>query len=150
MIRYPMANIDYSKYARMSDLERDIPEKEYLFEGEYLETQDHLYLHLNTNNYKVKELVYNKKTAKSYCLVLKQQSLTSFVQIETASCYTRSNWLVGIIRPENFVSEDISQQYRWDGSNPNNLISDEDMSKLKAVKPDDNPIIVLFKLKDDI
>lgn len=59
-----------------------------------------------------------------------------------------SNCLNGVIMPEEFLYD--KSEDAWDGSNPNNLISDEDMAKLKAVKPDDNPIIVLFKLKDDI
>lgn len=48
------------------------------------------------------------------------------------------------------LNEDIKPDFRWDGSNPNNLISPEDMEKLRNVTPDDNPIIVLFKLKDEI
>ena len=76
-------------------------------------------------------------------------SITSFITIET-TLSTGKNWFVGLITPEYFISKDIPEEYRWDGSNPNNLISDEDMARLKAVKPDDNPIIVLFKLKDNI
>ena len=60
------------------------------------------------------------------------------------------NWFVGIIRPEKLASTDIPEEYRWNRSNLNNKISDEDMKKLCAVKPDDNPVIILYKIKDEI
>ncbi len=60
------------------------------------------------------------------------------------------NWFVGIIRPDKFASNKIPEEYRWDGSNFSNKISDEDMKKLCAVKPDDKLVIILYKLKDEI
>ena len=95
------------------------------------------------------DLFTNKKTGKSVCRKDKPHSVVGYFDIETVLT-NGNNWFVGIIRPENLTSDAVLEEYRWDGSNPNNLISDEDMAKLKAVKPDDNPIIVLFKLKDDI
>jgi len=52
---------------------------------------------------------------------------------------------------ENVFASRIPADYALEIANSlNNLISPEDMEKLKSVKEDDNPIIVLFKLKDDI
>lgn len=58
--------------------------------------------------------------------------------------------IVAVIDPEYMISGSSNPDFCWDGSNPNNLISPDDMAKLKSVKEDDNPIIVLFKLKDEI
>ena len=53
----------------------------------------------------------------------------------------------GCISPER-ISE--KSEWNWNGINPNNLLSDEDMVTLKNAKEDDNPIIVIYKLKTDI
>ena len=145
-LKYPMAILDYSKYERMRDMEQDIPSDKYIFEGEYLESKDYLYTHLVEGHNKGKLLFTNKKTGKSVCITAKQRSLTMYMSIENV-CTNSDNWFVGLIRPDKFASNKISEEYRWDGSNLNNKISDEDMEKLKAIKPDDNPVIVIYKLK---
>lgn len=146
---YPKANIDYSRFTRKSEMELAIKEGEYLFSGEYQETHDYLFTIFNAKNYKIKTVFTNKKTGESVCTAQKSKSITNTMAIE--STYSNGkNWFVGIIQPEYLTSADIPEEYRWDGSNPNNLIPDEDMTKLHAVKPNDNPIIVLFKLKSDL
>ena len=54
----------------------------------------------------------------------------------------QKNTLCGIILPEDI--EDC-----WT-NNPNNLLSAKDIEILKNAKPDDNPIIVIYKLKDNL
>ena len=147
-LKYPMANIDYAKYERMLNMEQDIPNGKYIFEGEYLESKDYLYTCLVSNN-KGKLLFTHKTTGKSVCFTAKQCSLTMFMSIEDVYL-DNDNWFVGIILPEKIVSYDIPKDYRWDGSNLNDKISDKDMEKLRAIKSDDNPMIVLYKLKSKI
>ena len=148
-LKYPMANLDYSKYERMRDMEQDIPSDKYIFEGEYLESKDYLYTHIIGGRNKGKLLFTNKKTGKSVCITAKQCSVTMFMSIEDV-LRDSDNWFVGIIRPEKLASTDIPEEYRWNRSTLNNKISDDDMKKLCAVKTDDNPVIILYKLKDEI
>ncbi len=148
-LKYPALNVDYSHYKKLSELESILQEGEYLYTGQFLETQDYLFTIFRTKGFRTMDLFTNKKTGKSVCRALKHHSVTSLIRIQPTLVYD-NNWFVGTITPESLTTKDILEEFIWDGSNPNNLISDEDMAKLKAVKPDDNPIIVLFKLKDNI
>lgn len=150
-LKYPVPNIDFSQYRKLSELESTLQKGEFLFTGNFIETNDYLFTIFRTNGFRTKELFTNKKTGRSICRLFNPHSLISCIHLDIDHILiSNDNWFLGIIRPEIFTSDAVLEEYRWDGSNPNNLISDEDMAKLKAVKPDDNPIIVLFKLKDDI
>ena len=150
-LKYPVPNIDFSQYRKISELESSLQKGEFLFTGDFIETNDYLFTIFRTNGFRTKELITNKKTGRSICRSYKPHSLINRIYLNIDHVLTsNSNWFLGIIKPETFTSDAVREEFRWDGSNPNNLISEGDMAKLKAVKPDDNPIIVLFKLKDDI
>lgn len=63
---------------------------------------------------------------------------------------TEENNFIGVIDPAYMTSLTPDSDFCWDGSNPNNLLSSEDIDKLKSIQPDDNPVIVTFKLKSDL
>ena len=149
ILKYPMVDIDYSLYSKMSEMEDALPDGKYIFTGDYLETHDYLFTIFRSGGIYIKTLFTNKTSGNSVCFEGKPHSVINFVSIES-TLTNGNNWFVGVIYPEHFASKDISEKYRWDGSNPNYLISDKDMEKLRAIDPDDNPIIVLFKLKDNI
>lgn len=93
-------------------------------------------------------LFRNQNSGQLLLLKHSPNSLCNMIRIMTTQDAKEQN-IVGMISPEHLVNSSDNPDLTWDGSNPNNLISPDDMEKLKNVKPDDNPIIVLFKLKDE-
>ena len=139
---------DYSKYDRFDMSNYDLSSSKFYYVNRFIETR----------NYQL-TFVMHRLGVPIFAVRQKKNGNVWFENLNNRFFYTLtsrfygvhnygSNCLNGVILPEKYLSN-ISEG-AWDGSNPNNLISDEDMAKLKAVKPDDNPIIVLFKLKDDI
>ena len=151
LLKYPMMNVQYSQYNSINELDSDIPADEFLFSGDYLESKDYLFTIFKTNGFdsgfSFKTLLTHKATGKSVCFEGKPHSLISFISIESIVC-GNNNWFVGIIYPESFAATKIDNEYYWDGSNPCNLLSEDEMRKLRAVDEEDNPIVVLFKLKE--
>jgi len=113
------------------------------------ETNDHLWFFLNSGTMGW-NIFFNKKTGIYWNVYSEpKKDLFAWISIEGVTGIN-NDLFVGLLEPSFLFNESIPEESRWDGSNPNNLLSPEDMEKLKNVKPDDNPIIVLFKLKDDI
>lgn len=142
------STFDYSKYDKFDIKNYDLSSDNFYYTNGFTETKDY---QLMPVMHKLGEPVFavrQKKNGNAWFENKKNRLFYAFA----SECYGvhdyENNYLSGIILPEEYLS--IISKREWDGFNPNNLISDEDMAKLKAVKPDDNPIIVLFKLKDDI
>ncbi len=143
------AEFDYSKYDSYEIENYDLSSGNFYYTKGFTETKD----------YQLTPILH-RLGAPIFAVRRKHNGFVWFENVYNSFFYTltpmidfgvhdyNSNCLNGVIMPEEFLYD--KSEDAWDGSNPNNLISDEDMAKLKAVKPDDNPIIVLFKLKDDI
>jgi hypothetical protein len=96
-----------------------------------------------------RSMLYNIKTGNKWFAEPFPHSFYNLIDLYGVQDSEEQN-ILGVVDPEYMINGSRNSDFGWDGSNMNGLISDEDMAKLKAVKPDDNPIIVLFKLKDDI
>lgn len=153
-IKYKVVNkskIDMSAFEKEWDMLKSIEDDDYVYCGDCIESANYQYL-----KYVTKEpigavsayMIRNKNTKAITPRIDRGNSIIDLIKIYGFQ-KEHKDVFVGVIE-SSVLREHPNPQYRWDGSNPNNLISDEDMAKLKAVKPDDNPIIVLFKLKDDI
>ena len=146
IIEYNIPKIDPLLYDRdIRAMSGDIPDNSYLYLGRNYELKDYLIVEMCMKGGVSKRIFYNKNNKQSWIRKVKYQSLFNYIIIDYFY-KSDGNWLMGIIDTEFFTRQD----YRWDGSNIGGLISDADMEKLRNVKPDDNPIIVLFKLKDEI
>lgn len=138
-------NIEYSKYKNFEDMKNSESENNAYFKGTNLETEDYLYLKFCSKNEPRIELIWNKKNQSSSIFNRIERSLLWYVNIGSVHC-DNPNYLVGIIKPSSLISS-FNPEYRWDGGNPNSLLSESEMDLLKTVKEDDNPIVVLLKLK---
>jgi len=149
-IKYGNTTIDYSKYERIRDIIDLYPNDYFQIEGTF-ETKDWLRIRLYSQNKICKSIFVNKTNFKSWSQDIRRlpDYFTSWMEIIDVAD-AENNVFVGLVDPTELTNSSPHLTYGWDGSNPNNLISPEDMEKLKSVKEDDNPIIVLFKLKDDI
>ncbi|MBO7461834.1 MAG: 6-bladed beta-propeller [Bacteroidales bacterium] len=144
-------HIPYEKYKgiRGDDLsfEQDIDEGKYFFSGSISECEDYLSMWFRTKGIHAKNVFYNKKTGKTSLLKYHDRS-------EISPLYsTSSDNKVCMSGQKNTFSSVISPAYMepncWE-NNPNNLFSPKDIETLKNVKADDNPIILIYKLKDDL
>ncbi|MCQ2974407.1 MAG: 6-bladed beta-propeller [Bacteroidales bacterium] len=120
---------------------------EYIFEGNYLETNTLQYFMFLTKDTKSKEIYRNKKTGEIW----------SFKPVENSFCNqikwffvadADKDYFVSYIMPENIDKENSVSEEKWDRTNLNGKISDSDMAKLENTQIDDNPLIILYKLKD--
>ena len=153
-VKYKIQNkskVDLDAYEKEWDMLPAIGNDEYVYAGNCMESSNYLYLKYITMESigPVSAYIFrNKKTKRMTPRIYKDNSIVDLITVHgfQRGC---SDVFVGVIE-SSILHNHPKPQYRWDGSNPNNLISDEDMAKLRAIKPDDNPIIVLFKLKDDI
>lgn len=101
----------------------------------------------NTNGAHERFIVRNKKTNSIWCNKFVPNSVFNGIDPMGFRIYDYyDNKIFSVIYPG--YSSIGNSDYHWDGSNPNNLISEADMEKLKAIKSDDNPVIVLLKLKN--
>ena len=87
---------------------------------------------------------YDKSNGKVWSYKTKSHSFANKLMPRGVYDYN-TNVFFSILRPEFFCKTDTD--YSWDGTNMDGKISDEDMEKLRSIKPDDNPVIVLYKLK---
>ncbi len=146
-----MPQIDLSEYTRDNDIVEAFPESYFLWSG-VKESDDYLWMEFYSRERMLRSIFYNKKAGKFFSKDVRSlpDRFTSWMStIVGVSGGDNDTW-VGLVTPELLLNATSFMDYGWDGSNPNGLISDADMEKLRNVKPDDNPIIVLFKLKDDI
>lgn len=145
--RYLLAlpqNGSYGQFDDFSKLRAVMTDQDCFFEGRNYETSNYLLI-----TYMQKKaagvIAFNKKTDASYRLSVGDPNFV-LARMQIKNVVSAGNdRLVGVVDIGMFG---MSKFPVW--SNPNNLISPSDMEKLRNVKPDDNPIIVLFKLKSDI
>lgn len=94
-------------------------------------------------------MLLNTKTGEKWFAEPLPHSLFNLITIYGVED-TEENNFIGVIDPAYMTSLTPDSDFCWDGSNPNNLLSSEDIDKLKSIQPDDNPVIVTFKLKSDL
>lgn len=133
---------DFAKHYTM--LMRNIESGKYIFHNAFFcESEDYLSFSI-WSSHNFTNICYNK-TTKEIAKMTKEIG-TLFYVISDNKPLT-GNTFYGRISPER-ISE--KSEWNWNGINPNNLLSDKDMATLKNAKPDDNPIIVIYKLKSVI
>ena len=92
-------------------------------------------------------VVYNKNTGKTWKKINCKDDSPSIFGILGES--SNQNQVIG--QKNSFYGtidiEDIEDCWQ---NNPNNLLSPKDIEILKNAKEDDNPIIVIYKLKDNL
>ena len=112
------------------------------FSGHNYETDDYIVSQAYSKGVIEVFFFYNKNSDRAVRWTRKNgKTLMNFVQIEGRHCLG-GNYLVGTLDPSHFNN--------WDGVNHNNLISAEDMEKLKSLNDEDNPLVVIFKLKSGL
>ncbi len=109
------------------------------------ESEDYISFRIWTSGSNI-NIFYNKKNGQ---LLKESKVMGSLFDIVSSNYRTlgKSNYFYSLINPERLL---VGRAWNWNGVNPNNLLSDKDMATLKKTKPDDNPIIVIYKLKADI
>lgn len=117
---------------------------DYICPGPHLETKDFLYTSFDYTLLTKRFVLINKNTGCQKLEEVKDHSFMCYAMISGVADFD-SNEFYAIVQPEYLKGE----QYPWDGSNPNDLISQDDMEMLSKVTPDDNPIIALIKFKQD-
>ena len=126
-------------------LDNNMDEGQYVFGGKLQNCDDYLIFKLYGKNTNIKTVFYNKKNGKTWQSG-NQEENSIFNLMKTTSTEQlpgHHNMFYGIIVPE-VLSE------KGEIINPNNLLSPKDIEILKNAKPDDNPIIVIYKLKDNL
>ena len=126
-------------------LDRNMDEGKYLFGGKLQNCDDYLIFKMYGKNANIKTVFYNKNTGKTWQLENQDES-SVFNLIKTTGTeqlFGHHNTFFGIIIPEDLSG-------RGKIINPNNLFSAKDIEILKNAKEDDNPIIVIYKLKDNL
>ena len=144
--------IPYEKYqnlppeqqsAAFSMLMNDIEKDKYTFFGQLHNSDDYLSFFLKTYGIGT-TIMYNKNTGKAWVKNYREKK-SPLAQISDRGAVQipgKKNTFFGMITPE--YAGDCWQY------NPNNLLSAKDIEILKNAKPDDNPIIVIYKLKDNL
>ena len=147
------SDFDIAMYENPEEMVDALPSDVFVFDRFFIETQD----------FQIFDLVCKSKTA--YSTFLRKRISTSVIAIDYEQTLFNAfeycpkigvhnyqdNIFNAVVTYESLHGKCFgSDEPRWDGSNMGGLISDADMEKLRNMKPDDNPIIVLFKLKDDI
>ena len=91
-------------------------------------------------------IVFNKKTGKTWLCYNSRVAETIF------SAMSESSSMDFVIGQKNSFAGDIEcdEIDKCWKHNPNNLLSAKDIEILKNAKADDNPIIVIYKLKDNL
>ena len=126
--------------AIMQDIEKD----KYIFGGLLMQCEDYIIFSLWTKNGTSISAYYNKNTGKTWIKDFSPGDTPFSVMgnVRPANVTNQKNTFCGIITPD--YMKDC-----WT-NNPNNLLSAKDIEILKNAKPDDNPIIVIYKLKDNL
>lgn len=122
-----------------------------VFDGDFLESKECQYMKFSLCQGGYLNVFRNKKTSEVISPKIKRKSFANYIHPEIVYDY-ENNVFAGILYTELFYYDKNNDQldHWWDGSNMNGLLSDEDVEMLKNASPDDNPIIVLFKLKNNI
>ena len=129
------------RYQAFTMLMADIEKDRYVFLGSVHNSDDYLSFLLMSNGSSA-PIFFNKNTGKT--LIKKygdnKSPLAQFS--ESGTVRGKKNTFFGSIIPEY-----IGDCWKY---NPNNLFSAKDIEILKNAKEDDNPIIVIYKLKDNL
>ncbi|MBQ5576901.1 MAG: 6-bladed beta-propeller, partial [Bacteroidales bacterium] len=129
------------RYQAFTMLMADIEKDRYVFFGSVHNSDDYLSFLLMSNGSSA-PIFFNKNTGKT--LIKKygdnKSPLAQFS--ESGTVRGKKNTFFGSIIPEY-----IGDCWKY---NPNNLFSAKDIEILKNAKEDDNPIIVIYKLKDNL
>ena len=126
-------------------LDRNMDEGKFLFGGKLQNCDDYLIFKMYGKNANIKTVFYNKNTGKTWQLENQDES-SVFNLIKTMGTEQlpgHHNTFCGIIIPEELTE-------KGEINNPNNLFSAKDIEILKNAKEDDNPIIVIYKMKDNL
>ena len=123
------------------ELIKNIDNGKYIFDCSiFCESKDYIMFRLMSSD-GFKNILFNKRTNNSLSIEHQEGSLFSLVNNQKS--YYKGNSFYGMILPENFLTV-------WKGTNSNNILSDKDMDILNNIKEEDNPLIVIFNLKDEI
>ena len=123
-----------------------LSDDEYIISGSIIEMRDYIYTSFSHGDFLFKGIIIDKHTKHIVPCQVSEGSLSSCFGV-SGLCSYDDNSLYDIIDPVEWCEYAMKN---WDGSNPNNLLSSEDIDKLKSIQPDDNPVIVTFKLKSDL
>ncbi len=132
---------NFEKFHTMYD---NVDEGKYLFFGSVQESEDYLSFCIMTHQ-DYKNIFYNKITGKAW--------VKNRTKVESPWKNMWGPWgTIRIPKPNNtyfglIMPESIKDCWK---NNPNNLFSAKDIEILKNAKEDDNPIIVIYKLKDNL
>lgn len=115
-------------------------ESKYCFSGNYYENDNYLCLYFKKGSIYISELYYNKTTSKIRCGYSRDVGIpnSGFV----TSVYNGS--FVKELSPESFYKDTVF----LNRVKTSFLISTDDKDKILSSTPDDNPLLVFFKLKD--
>ena len=128
-------------YQALPMLMADIEKGKYVFLGSVHNSDDYLSFFLMSNRSSA-TIFYNKNTGKPFVQKYKDNTSPLAQVPESGTVRGKKNEFYGSITPE-YIGDCWKQ-------NPNNLLSAKDIEILKNAKPDDNPIIVIYKLKDNL
>ena len=122
---------------------QEIEDGKYIFDGSCMQCEDYLMFNIMSKN-SSKSVYYNKNTGRTWIRDYSRTTTPFSVigRIRPANVTTQKNTFCGMITPD-YLEE------CWK-NNPHNLFSDKDIEILKNIKEDDNPVIVVYKLKDDL
>ena len=129
-----------------SYLSKNMPKGQFVFSGYISNCDDYLIVSMLKGLWG-ESVVYNKNTGKTWKKInCKDDSPSIFGVLGESS---NQNQVIG--QKNSFYGtidiEDIEDCWK---NNPNNLLSPKDIEILKNAKADDNPIIVIYKLKDNL
>ncbi|MBO7463607.1 MAG: 6-bladed beta-propeller [Bacteroidales bacterium] len=128
-----------------SQLLKKIDEDKYIFIGELLDSDDYLTFYI-VNEEDWLPVLFNKNTGKAF--VQEHQHTEPF----SPFTFMYRNKYAHITGQKNTFSGILTSSIAADccDNNPHNLFSDKDIEVLKNAKEDDNPIVVIYKLKDNL
>jgi hypothetical protein len=131
------------RYNALPMLVDDMDKDKYIFEGSFRNCEDYLIFHLLRQRY-VETVYYNKNTGKTWKEKYREQPtpLSMVWGVGNAYMSGKKNVFCGAIHPQHM-------NYCWK-NNPHNLFSNNDIEVLKNAKEEDNPIVVIYKLKDNL
>ena len=139
-------NVDYSAYEKSFDMTKNLPNGTWLYSGTIMDSQKMNIILFRGMYDQLMQVLRNKKTKDCYTVKI-TNSIYHYVNCRSVCSYD-DNMFCGVLLPEDIKNEE-DPDWAWDGSNPHNLISAEDMEKLKAVKPDDNPLVIIYRIDLD-
>ena len=143
---FPYEKFKDPQHASIAVLE-EIQESKYLFSGQIKNSKDYLMLNMfgKTEGDNISKYVFfNKNTGKVWA--------QNYCSARTPLCYLDRNGIVNLSRQKNTFCGILSSYFaeKTYDTNTNNLFSAKDIEILKNAKEDDNPIIVIYKLKDNL